>query len=99
MPMDETLARAALDLSGRAFLHFSADFPSASLGGYSCEMTKEFFRAVACGAGMTLHLEILHGENSHHMTEALYKAFGRALRQAAARDPRVKGVPSSKGVL
>lgn len=99
VPMDETLARVVLDLSGRPFLYFDANFPYDYLGAYACEMTKEFFRAVAVKSGMTLHMEILHGENAHHMTEALYKAFGRALRQAVTTDPKVRGIPSTKGVL
>lgn len=99
VPMDEALVRVVLDFSGRAYLHFSGSFPCPYLGAYSCEMTKEFFRAVASEAGLTLHMDILHGENSHHMTEALYKAFGRALRMAAAPDPKMKGIPSTKGVL
>lgn len=99
VPMDESLARVVLDLSGRPFLYFDAEFSCASLGAYDCEMTKEFFRAVSVNAGMTLHMEMLHGENNHHMTEALYKAFGRALRMAAEADPRVQGIPSTKGVL
>lgn len=99
VPMDECLARVALDLSGRPYLYFDAKFPYEYLGTYSCEMTKEFFRAVASAAGITLHMEILHGENAHHMTEALYKAFGRALRQAVSQDPSIKGIPSTKGIL
>lgn len=99
VPMDETLARVVLDLSGRPYLHFAANFNRPTLGGYSTEMTREFFRAAANSAGITLHMEVLYGDNAHHQTEALYKAFGRALRQAVAVDPTVKGIPSTKGCL
>ncbi|NCC84321.1 MAG: imidazoleglycerol-phosphate dehydratase HisB [Clostridia bacterium] len=99
VPMDESLARVVIDFSGRPYLYFQADFPYDYLGAYPCEMTKEFFRAVAQTAGMTLHVELLHGENAHHETEAIFKAFGRALRQAVSIDPEVKGIPSTKGTL
>lgn len=98
MPMDESLAFCALDISGRPYLAFSAEFPAEMCGGYASELTEEFFRAVSVASGITLHLRA-EGRNTHHMIEALYKAFARALRDAAALDPRVKGVPSTKGVL
>lgn len=98
MPMDESLAFCALDISGRPYLAFSAEFPAEMCGGYASELTEEFFRAVSVASGITLHLKA-EGRNTHHMIEALYKAFARALRDAAALDPRVKGVPSTKGVL
>ena len=99
MPMDEALAECALDISGRGMLVFSADFPQANCGMFDCQLAEEFFRAVASGAGITLHLRCLYGRNSHHMLEALFKAFGRALMQAVELSPRVKGIPSTKGVL
>ena len=98
LPMDESLAFCALDISGRPYLAFDASFPAQMCGGYAAELTEEFFRAVSVSAGLTTHLKA-EGRNTHHMIEALYKAFARALRDAAARDPRVKGVPSTKGVL
>ena len=95
--MDEALGFCALDLSGRAFLVFSAAFPEERVGAFDTCMTGEFFRALAVNAGVTLHLECRYGKNSHHMIEALFKAFAHALREGAA----VEGteVLSSKGVL
>ena len=99
IPMDETLAQACLDFSGRPFLIFGAEIPKIKLGNYDTEMTEEFFRAVAMHCGLTLHIRILYGSNVHHIIEAIFKAFARAVAEAAAVDPRVKGVMSSKGVL
>ena len=98
LPMDESLAFCALDVSARPYLAFAADFPTQRCGGFDTELAKEFFRAVAVNAGLTLHLRV-QGENSHHKLEALFKAFGRALRQGVELDERVQGVPSTKGVL
>ena len=97
IPMDEALASCALDIGGRAFLHFDADFTNPSVGGYDCCMTEEFFRALASNAGLTLHLAVEYGKNDHHKTEALYKAFARCLRAAA--EVRGTEIPSTKGVL
>ena len=99
VPMDEALAFVALDISGRPFLAFDACFDAPMLGAMDAQLVQEFFRAVAVGAGITLHMRVLYGQNDHHKAEALYKAFGRALMDAASIDPRVKGVPSTKGVL
>ena len=99
IPMDETLAQACLDFSGRPFLVFGAEIPKIQLGNYDAEMTEEFFRAVAVHCGLTLHIRVLYGSNVHHIIEAIFKAFARAVAEAAAVDPRVKGVMSSKGVL
>ena len=99
IPMDETLAQACLDFSGRPFLVFGAEIPKIKLGNYDTEMTEEFFRAVAMHCGLTLHIRVLYGSNVHHIIEAIFKAFARAVAEAAAMDPRVKGVMSSKGVL
>lgn len=99
IPMDETLAQACLDFSGRPFLVFGAEIPKIQLGNYDTEMTEEFFRAVAMHCGLTLHIRVLYGSNVHHIIEAIFKAFARAVAEAAAVDPRVKGVMSSKGVL
>ncbi|MBR6818433.1 MAG: imidazoleglycerol-phosphate dehydratase HisB [Acidaminococcaceae bacterium] len=99
IPMDETLAQVCLDFSGRPFLAFGAEIPKIQLGNYDTEMTEEFFRAVAMHCGLTLHIRVLYGSNVHHIIEAIFKAFARAVAEAAAVDPRVKGVMSSKGVL
>ena len=99
IPMDETLAQVCLDFSGRPFLLFGADIPKIKLGNYETEMTEEFFRAIAMNCGLTLHIRVLYGSNVHHIIEAIFKAFARAMAQAVAIDPRVKGVMSSKGVL
>ncbi len=98
VPMDEALAFCALDISGRGFLAFSAHFPSPRVGAYDSQLTQEFMRSFSQNGAITLHMTIT-GENTHHMAEAAYKALGRALRIAAAQDPRVKGVPSTKGTL
>ena len=99
VPMDEALAFVALDISGRPYLAFDARFDAPMLGAMDAQLVQEFFRAVAVGAGITLHMRVLYGQNDHHKAEALFKAFGRALMDAASIDPRVKGVPSTKGVL
>ena len=99
IPMDETLAQVCLDFSGRPFLVFGADIPKIKIGNYETEMTEEFFRAVAMNCGLTLHIRVLYGSNVHHIIEAIFKAFARAIAEAVAIDPRVKGVMSSKGVL
>ena len=92
IPMDETLAQVCLDFSGRPFLVFGAEIPKIRLGNYDTEMTEEFFRAVAMHCGLTLHIRVLYGSNVHHIIEAIFKAFARAVAEAAAVDPRVKGV-------
>jgi len=99
IPMDETLAQVCLDFSGRPFLVFDAAVPKVQLGNYEAEITEEFFRAVAMNCGLTLHIRVLYGSNVHHIIEAIFKAFARAVAEATASDPRVKGVMSSKGVL
>ena len=99
IPMDETLAQVCLDFSGRPFLVFGAEIPKILLGNYDTEMTEEFFHAVAMHCGLTLHIRVLYGSNVHHIIEAIFKAFARAVAEATAVDPRVKGVMSSKGVL
>ena len=98
-PMDESLAQVALDICGRSHLTFEADFKAPGWGDYDTQLTLEFFRAVTQQADMTLHMAILHGQNAHHMTEALYKAFGKALDEAVSIDPRIQGVQSTKGAL
>lgn len=99
VPMDEALVLVALDLSGRPYLGFDADLGPGKLGEFDLELAAEFFRAVAVQAGMNLHIRLLAGENRHHCLEAIFKAFGRSLRRAVTIDPRVQGVPSTKGVL
>lgn len=99
LPMDETLVLCALDLSGRAYLAFDAIFTTDKVGGYDTEMVEEFFRAVCMGAGINMHLKVMAGKNNHHIIEALYKAFARALDMASKIDDRVQGVPSTKGML
>jgi imidazoleglycerol-phosphate dehydratase len=99
VPMDEARASVALDISGRPFCSFDADLPPGVTGGFDHELAEEFFRAVANGARMTLHVTVETGTNAHHMIEAAFKAFARALRGAVAVDPTETGVPSTKGTL
>lgn len=100
LPMDEALVLGVIDLSGRPFLAFEGfDFKAPMIGAYDTELTLEFFRSVAMHANMTLHLRNLAIGNAHHTVEATYKAFGRALDQATQFDPRVEGIPSTKGSL
>jgi len=100
LPMDETLVLCALDCSGRAYLKFTAEIPSQKIGTFDTELVEEFFLAFARTAGVTLHIKQLDGENSHHIVEAMFKAFGRALGQAVAVDPEYADeIPSTKGVL
>ena len=99
-PLDEALARAVVDISGRSYLAFDAPFSRSEIGTFSTEMVQEFFRAFTDNARITLHLTLLSGTNAHHQVEAVFKAAARALRQAAAVDPGRMGViPSTKGVL
>ena len=99
LPMDESLVLCALDLCGRPCLGFDLDLDRERVGDFETEMVREFFYAVSYSAAMNLHLKILSPGNGHHMAEALFKAFGRALDMAAAIDPRVEGIPSTKGSL
>lgn len=99
LPMDEALVQVSLDFSGRPYLVFDADIPKVQLGIYDAEMTEEFFRALAMQAGLTLHIRVLYGKNTHHIIEAIFKGFARALAEAVAFDSRVHGVMSSKGTL
>lgn len=99
LPMDETLAHVALDISGRSFLHFDCDFKRESIGTFSTEMVVEFFRAFAFNSGITLHARVLYGENDHHKAEALFKGLGRALREAKDVDKDNMVLPSTKGML
>jgi len=99
VPMDEARASCAIDVSGRPLTVFEAELPRGSTGGFEHELTEEFFRALASAAKLTLHLRVETGSNAHHMIEAAFKAFARALRQAVAIDPSETGIPSTKGTL
>ena len=100
LPMDEALSLVAVDLSGRSCLRFSVAFPSQKIGTFDTELVREFFVALTRASGMTLHIRMLDGENSHHIAEAIFKGFGRALAEAVSCDPRLNGeIPSTKGVL
>ena len=99
LPMDETLALCAIDLSGRPYLNFQADFTVEKLEDFDTEMFREFFYALSYSAAMNLHLKILDGGNNHHMAEALFKAFGKALDMATMEEPRMKDIWSTKGSL
>ncbi len=99
LPMDETLVRVIVDVSNRPFLHYDVTIPDGKIGTFDTALTKEFLRAFAQHAGITLHVDLLHGENSHHIVEAVFKGLGRAMRQAVREDGTVPGVLSSKGCL
>ena len=99
LPMDETLAMCAIDLSGRPYLNFQAEFPIGKLDDFDTEMFREFFYALSYSAAMNLHLKILEPGNAHHMAEALFKALGKALDMATLEEPRMKDVWSTKGSL
>ena len=100
LPMDETLSRASIDVSGRPFLVFHTDFHSAKIGQFDTQLVREFFQALAMNAGLTLHIETLYGVNDHHIAESCFKAVALALRAALSIDPRqADAIPSTKGVL
>jgi imidazoleglycerol-phosphate dehydratase len=99
LPMEETLATVAIDLSGRYAMVFRADFPSAKIGDFDSELVEDFWQAVAANALCNLHVLVHYGRNSHHISEAIFKAVARALRMAVETDPRTAGVPSTKGTL
>jgi imidazoleglycerol-phosphate dehydratase len=100
LPMDDALVRAALDLSGRPFLIWTMELPTPKIGTFDTELVREFFQAFATHGGITLHVDALHGFNSHHMAEAAFKSVARALREAVETDPRKSdAVPSTKGAL
>jgi imidazoleglycerol-phosphate dehydratase len=100
VPLDEALVRCVLDVSGRPYLSYQIDIPKwQMLGDYDVFLTPEFFRALVLNAGITVHLDLIRGDNPHHIVEAAFKAFARALDAATTIDPRVKGVPSTKGKL
>jgi imidazoleglycerol-phosphate dehydratase len=99
VPMDEALAACAIDVSGRPYCSFEGAIPEVAIGGFETELTEEFFRAVANNAKMTVHVRLLAGTNAHHMVEASFKSFARALRAAVALDDSQSGIPSTKGLL
>ena len=100
LPMDESLVLVALDLSGRGCLRYTASIPSQKIGSFDTELVQEFFLALTRTAGITLHIRQMDGENSHHIVEAMFKGFGRALKEAVAIDPAMADeIPSTKGVL
>ena len=100
VPLDEALVRCVLDVSGRPYLSYQIDIPKwQMLGDYDVFLTPEFFRALVLNAGITVHLDLIRGDNPHHIVEAAFKAFARALDAATTIDPRVKGIPSTKGKL
>lgn len=99
VPMDEALGFASIDLSGRSYLVFDAAFENPKLGDFDTELTEEFFQAVANNAKLNLHVHVLYGTNTHHKIEALFKAFGRAFREAITINPDIQGINSTKGVL
>lgn len=99
VPMDEALILVALDISGRGHLEMDLSLPSAKVGAFDTELLEEFLRALAINSGITVHVRMLSGRNTHHIIEGTFKALGRALRQAMDADPRLTGIPSTKGVL
>src|ERR1700747_427453 len=99
IPMDETLAQVAIDLSGRPFLEFRVPSETGRIGSFDFGLVEEFSRALAMSSAMTLHVEVEYGKNNHHIAEAIFKALARALDMACQLDPRVTGIPSSKGKL
>ena len=99
VPMDEVLAMVSLDISGRPYLVFDASIPAQKIGDFDSELTEEFLRALSVHAGLTLHVRVLSGKNSHHIVEAIFKALGRALDEATSKDERIVGVMSTKGML
>lgn len=100
LAMDDTQVRAALDLSGRSFLAWNCDFPSQKIGTFDTELVREFFQALALHGGITLHIDLVHGVNSHHIAESAFKAVAKSLRMAVESDPRMAGsLPSTKGAL
>jgi imidazoleglycerol-phosphate dehydratase len=99
VPLDEALSRCVIDISGRPFLHYDATFKARQIGTMPTELFEDFFWALADHGRLSIHLEALRGRNAHHIAETLFKATARALSMAVARDPRVKGIPSTKGIL
>jgi imidazoleglycerol-phosphate dehydratase len=99
LPMDETLVSVAIDLSGRAYLVFRAEFPVPQIGSFDCQLVREFWQAFANHGQLNLHVLLHHGDNAHHISEAIFKGSARAFRAAIELDPRMVGIPSTKGTL
>ena len=99
LPMDDALIRVALDFSGRSFLSWKVRFPTSSVGDFDMELVREFFNSFSTNAGATIHVEMLDGFNSHHISEAIFKGMGKAIKMAVARDERLDSIPSTKGTL
>lgn len=99
VPMDETLVLVSLDISGRPYLGYKLPRKKGKVGNFDLEMVEEFYRSVATHAAITLHIQALAGSNLHHLAEATFKAFGRALSQSVSLNPRIQGIPSTKGVI
>ena len=99
LPMDDALVLCSLDLSGRPYFNFNFEFPTQMVGDFETELVREFFYAVSYSAGMNLHIKVLDGLNSHHIAEAMFKAFGKALDEACSKDERITSVLSTKGTL
>lgn len=98
-PMDEALANVSLDISGRSYFVYNVEGLKDKVGNFDTELVEEFFQAFTSNAKVTLHINLAYGKNSHHIIEAIFKGFGRALDQASIKNPRIKGVPSTKGIL
>lgn len=98
-PMDESLSQVSIDISGRPFLYFDVEISTEKVGTFDTQLVEEFFRAFVNQSGVTLHIQLLHGKNSHHIIESIFKGFGRVLDEATAIDERIKGVRSTKGML
>ena len=99
LPMDDALALCAVDLCGRPYFNYECEYPSERIGGLDTELIREFFYAISYSAGMNLHIKVLSGSNNHHIIEAMFKAFGRALDEAVSIEPRLNGILSTKGSL
>jgi len=97
--MDESLSMVALDISGRPYLYYDVGFTGQRTGDFDLELVEEFLRAFAVHGGFTLHVKLVHGSNNHHIAESIFKGLGRALDRASLEDKRVKGIPSTKGIL
>lgn len=98
-PMDESLSQVSIDISGRPYLYFDVEIPTEKVGTFDTQLVEEFFRAFVNQSGVTLHIQLLHGKNSHHIIESIFKGFGRVLDEATSKDERIHGVRSTKGLL
>lgn len=99
IPMDEALALVSIDISGRPYLSFDVSFTNEKVGNFDTQLVEEFFRALSIHAGITIHIHVMYGKNTHHIIEAIFKAFGKALKDASFVDSRIQGLPTTKGLL